>query len=91
MLSIEDWGYLKGCSNPSGVYAAFFNKIWGPPVFYAEHRRSMPTPVLYTAEPRNTPLDRGRHANLALLSLVGSMAYGFAINQSSMQSIEDQP
>jgi hypothetical protein len=30
-------------------YAAFFNKIWGPPVFYAEHRRSMPTPVLYTA------------------------------------------
>jgi hypothetical protein len=32
-----------------------------------------------------------RHANLALLSLVGSMAYGFAINQSSMQSIEDQP
>ena len=33
----------------------------------------------------------GRHANLALLSLVGSMAYGFAINQSSMQSIEDQP
>jgi hypothetical protein len=25
-----------------------------------------------------------RHANLALLSLVGSMAYGFANNQSSM-------
>jgi hypothetical protein len=61
----------------------------------------MPTPVWggglwalpINPPPRTTPATKvnaaERHANLALLSLVGSMAYGFAINQSSMQSIED--
>jgi hypothetical protein len=56
-------------------------------VFNALHIRLVVLGGDLWAKPRNPPLDRGRHANLALLSLVGSMAYGFAIIWQSHKSI----
>ena len=55
---------------------SYGSAIKGPPVFYAEHRR--PTlkgckGVGLIWEPYKIGCSRGRHANLALLSLVGSI------------------
>jgi hypothetical protein len=57
-----------------GCFMSYGSAVKGPPVFYAEHRR----PTLNGCkgviwEPYKIGCSRGRHANLALLSLVGSI------------------